>query len=89
MPYIDANGVKLFYTDQGNGPETIVFAHGLLWSHKMFEAQVAFLKDKYRIRNSDNKRCVVHYRILYIVAKTQNRHCCGWQVEAMMYLSHS
>ncbi len=30
MSYIDANGVKLFYTDQGKGPETIVFAHGLL-----------------------------------------------------------
>jgi pimeloyl-ACP methyl ester carboxylesterase len=55
MPYIDANGVKLFYTDQGNGPETIVFAHGLLWSHKMFEAQVAFLKDKYRVIAYDHR----------------------------------
>ena len=55
MPYINANGVKLFYTDQGNGPETIVFAHGLLWSHKMFEAQVAFLKDKYRVIAYDHR----------------------------------
>jgi pimeloyl-ACP methyl ester carboxylesterase len=55
MPYIDANGVKLFYTDQGNGPETIVFAHGLLWSHKMFEAQVGFLKDKYRVIAYDHR----------------------------------
>lgn len=55
MPYIDTNGVKLFYTDQGNGPETIVFAHGLLWSHRMFEAQVAFLKDKYRVIAYDHR----------------------------------
>ena len=55
MPYIDANGVKLFYTDQGNGPETTVFAHGLLWSHRMFEAQVAFLKDKYRVIAYDHR----------------------------------
>ncbi len=55
MPYIDTNGVNLYYTDQGNGPETIVFAHGLLWSHKMFEAQVAFLKDKYRVIAYDHR----------------------------------
>ncbi len=55
MPYIDANGVKLFYMDQGNGPETIVFAHGLLWSHKMFESQVSFLKDKYRVIAYDHR----------------------------------
>lgn len=55
MPFIEANGVRLFYKDQGNGHEVIVFAHGLLWSHKMFEAQVEFLKDKYRVIAYDHR----------------------------------
>lgn len=55
MPYVEANGVKLFYKAEGDGPETIVFAHGLLWSHKMFEPQIAFLKDKYRVIAYDHR----------------------------------
>jgi pimeloyl-ACP methyl ester carboxylesterase len=42
------NGATLYYEDQGSGPETIVFAHGLLWSCRMFDAQIASLKDRYR-----------------------------------------
>jgi pimeloyl-ACP methyl ester carboxylesterase len=34
--------------EHGTGPETIVFAHGLLWSCRMFDAQVALLKERYR-----------------------------------------
>lgn len=48
MPEIQVNGAKLHYTDEGAGPETIVFAHGLLWSGQMFEAQTNALKDRYR-----------------------------------------
>lgn len=48
MPTINVNGVNLYYEIAGDGPETIVFAHGLLWRGKMFEAQVNFLKDTYR-----------------------------------------
>lgn len=48
MPEIKVNDVTLFYEDQGSGPETIVFAHGLLWSGRMFDDQVAALKDKFR-----------------------------------------
>ncbi|SFN07123.1 alpha/beta fold hydrolase [Nitrosomonas communis] len=48
MPKIQVNGAKLHYTDEGAGPETILFAHGLLWSGQMFEAQVNALKDRYR-----------------------------------------
>ena len=39
MPTIQLNGAKIFYEEQGNGSETIVFAHGLLWSGRMFEAR--------------------------------------------------
>ena len=48
MPTIVVNGVNLYYEEQGAGPETILFAHGLLWSGRMFEQQVAALKDRYR-----------------------------------------
>ncbi|SFI39554.1 alpha/beta fold hydrolase [Nitrosomonas sp. Nm34] len=48
MPKIQVNGAKLHYTEEGTGSETILFAHGLLWSGQMFEAQVNALKDRYR-----------------------------------------
>jgi pimeloyl-ACP methyl ester carboxylesterase len=48
MPNVTVNGATLWYEEQGSGPETIVFAHGLLWSGRMFDAQVAALKDRYR-----------------------------------------
>ncbi|HAA12861.1 MAG TPA: alpha/beta hydrolase [Cytophagales bacterium] len=48
MPHITVNGATLHYDDQGTGPETIVFAHGLIWSGEMFAEQVAVLKEQYR-----------------------------------------
>src|SRR2546423_12956095 len=48
MPIIRVNGAALYYEEHGTGSETIVFAHGLLWSCRMFDAQVALLKDRYR-----------------------------------------
>ena len=48
MPTLRVNGATLWYTDEGAGPETIVFAHGLLWDGRMFDAQVAALRDRYR-----------------------------------------
>ena len=48
MPDIRVNGAGLYYEEHGNGPETIVFAHGLLWSCRMFDDQIAVLKDRYR-----------------------------------------
>ena len=48
MPRIKVNGAQLYYEQRGTGPETIVFAHGLLWSGRMFDAQVNALQDRYR-----------------------------------------
>jgi 3-oxoadipate enol-lactonase len=39
MPIIRVNGAALYYEEHGTGPETIVFAHGLLWSCRMFVAR--------------------------------------------------
>jgi 3-oxoadipate enol-lactonase len=48
MPEITVNGANLYYEDTGSGGEAIMFAHGLLWSGRMFQAQVAALKGRYR-----------------------------------------
>jgi 3-oxoadipate enol-lactonase len=48
MPYAKVNGRSLYFEEQGSGPYCIVFAHGLLWSGRMFEAQVAALRGCYR-----------------------------------------
>ena len=55
MPFLDINGTKLFYQVEGSGSETIVFSHGLLWSHRMFEKQVNFLKANYRVIAYDHR----------------------------------
>ena len=48
MPRLSVNGTELHYDVQGGGAQTIVFAHGLLWSGDMFAAQVAALRERYR-----------------------------------------
>ena len=48
MPKIQVNGAELYYEQHGTGAETIVFAHGLLWSGRMFDNQVNALQDRYR-----------------------------------------
>lgn len=48
MPRLKVNGADLHYEEQGTGPETVVFAHGLLWSGRMFDRQVAALAGRYR-----------------------------------------
>jgi pimeloyl-ACP methyl ester carboxylesterase len=49
MPKIRVNGAEYYYEDTGGqGKETIMFAHGFLFSCRMFDAQVAALKDRYR-----------------------------------------
>lgn len=48
MPYIKINNNNLYYEEEGNGSEIIVFAHSLLFNLRMFDEQVNFLKNKYR-----------------------------------------
>lgn len=55
MPQINVNGVDIFYTDQGVGEQTIVFSHGLLWSHKMFAEQIEFLQPRFRVIAYDHR----------------------------------
>jgi pimeloyl-ACP methyl ester carboxylesterase len=55
MPTIHANGVELFYKESGSGPETIVFSHGLLMDHGMFEPQRAVFEKQYRVIAYDHR----------------------------------
>ncbi|MBZ5507234.1 MAG: alpha/beta hydrolase [Acidobacteriia bacterium] len=55
MPTIHANGVELFYKESGSGPETIVFSHGLLMDHAMFEPQRAVFEKQYRVIAYDHR----------------------------------
>jgi 3-oxoadipate enol-lactonase len=48
MPTLKVNGAEIHYESHGGGPETVVFAHGLLWSGRMFDDQVNALKNRYR-----------------------------------------
>jgi pimeloyl-ACP methyl ester carboxylesterase len=55
MPYLSLPSLNLYYEEVGSGPETLVFSHGLLWSHRMFEAQVAELSKTYRVISYDHR----------------------------------
>ncbi len=48
MPKLNVNGAEVHFEEHGSGAETMVFAHGLLWSGRMFDKQVEVLKDRYR-----------------------------------------
>ncbi|MDP4679169.1 MAG: alpha/beta hydrolase [Cyclobacteriaceae bacterium] len=48
MPKIKINGADLYYEIHGHGPETMLFSHGLLFSCKIFKAQVDFFKARYK-----------------------------------------
>jgi len=47
VPDFKARGFKMHYVEQGDG-HAIVFLHGLVFDHTMFEAQFEDLPDKYR-----------------------------------------
>jgi 3-oxoadipate enol-lactonase len=55
MPHIDVNGTRIHYTDTGGSGPVIVFSHGLLFDTRMFDAQIAALKDKYRCIAFDHR----------------------------------
>ena len=55
MPTITAHGVNLFYKESGSGPETIVFSHGLLMDHTMFEPERVAFEKQYRVIAYDHR----------------------------------
>lgn len=55
MPYLNVNGARLHFKDEGSGAETIVFSHGLLLSGAIFADQIAHLKGRYRCISYDHR----------------------------------
>jgi pimeloyl-ACP methyl ester carboxylesterase len=48
MSKITINGYKYYYEEHGEGPEAILFIHGLMLNCHIYDRQVEALKDRYR-----------------------------------------
>lgn len=48
MPFINVNNAKLYYEEEGSGDKVLVFGHSMLFNLRMFDQQVAHLKNEYR-----------------------------------------
>lgn len=55
MATIKVNGVELFYKETGCGTDAIVFSHGLLMDHSIFDAQRAVLDPHFRVIAYDHR----------------------------------
>ncbi|HEX2568565.1 MAG TPA: alpha/beta fold hydrolase [Polyangia bacterium] len=55
MPHLPIHGAEIYYEDTGGSGEPIVFSHGLLWSCRMYDAQVGALRDRYRCVAYDHR----------------------------------
>lgn len=49
------NGVRLRVEEEGSGRESVVFSHSLVADRRMFDAQVAALRDRYRCIRYDHR----------------------------------
>lgn len=45
----------LYYKESGSGPETIVFSHGLLFNHSMWDGQITHFEKRYRCIAYDHR----------------------------------
>jgi 3-oxoadipate enol-lactonase len=55
MPYINANGARLYYEDTGGLGSAVIFSHGLLMNRDMFAPQVEALRTSYRCITWDQR----------------------------------
>lgn len=53
MAYADISGQRIFYTDSGGDGPAVVFSHGFLMDHSMFDPQVAALAPEFRVLTWD------------------------------------
>ncbi|HEV2362356.1 MAG TPA: alpha/beta hydrolase, partial [Acidimicrobiales bacterium] len=56
MPNVEINGESIYFEDSGGSGPVVVFSHGFLLDHEMFEPQVRALGDRYRCVTWD-ERC--------------------------------
>ena len=55
MPVAAANGIEISYTDSGGEGPAVVFSHGFLMDHTMFDQQVTALAPRYRVITWDQR----------------------------------
>jgi pimeloyl-ACP methyl ester carboxylesterase len=55
MPIAAINGINLNYSDTGGDGPAVVFSHGFLMDHSMFDRQVAALSPDYRVITWDER----------------------------------
>lgn len=55
MSLATVNGQQLYFTDSGGDGPVVIFGHGFLMDHEMFEHQVAAFGDRYRIITWDSR----------------------------------
>jgi pimeloyl-ACP methyl ester carboxylesterase len=55
MPFADVNGQHLYFEDTGSGGAAVIFSHGYLMDHEMFEPQVAALSGEFRCITWDER----------------------------------
>ena len=55
MPVAAANGIEINYADSGGQGPAVVFSHGYLMDHSMFDRQVTALAPQYRVITWDQR----------------------------------
>ncbi|WP_040495025.1 alpha/beta fold hydrolase [Ilumatobacter nonamiensis] len=55
MAFADVNGQRLFYEDSGGDGPVVVFSHGFLMDHSMFDPQVEILRETHRVVTWDER----------------------------------
>ena len=55
MPFVDRPGAHLYYEDTGGDLPVVVFSHGILMDHEMFEPQVEALAGRFRCITWDER----------------------------------
>jgi pimeloyl-ACP methyl ester carboxylesterase len=55
MPHADVNGQRLFYEDSGGDGPVVLFSHGYLMDHTMFDPQVDALAPEFRCVRWDQR----------------------------------
>ena len=48
MPYVQIEGLKIFYIEKGNGPETLLLVHGNVSSTEYWDKFLNILPPRYR-----------------------------------------
>jgi 3-oxoadipate enol-lactonase len=55
MPFADVNDQHLYFEDTGGSAPAVIFSHGFLMDHEMFQPQVEALSDEFRCITWDER----------------------------------